>query len=164
MERVTMWITLAVALIGLVTALISLWISQGSIDELSAQKVELAAIKDCHGEVAISIEEPQDGGQVSSKVNVIGSSTPHETCRYVFVAVHDASKPGQGWKISDLTQVNKTGRWTAKVRLNEFTLGTEVEIDARVSAQPKAYVVGQHLSVPLERGVPSNIIHVRRVQ
>lgn len=159
---ITKWVELAVAIVALVTAIVSLCTSARNSAELAAQKKRIAHLERCPVEVVI--DEPKDGDHVSPEVNVSGLCSIHETCRYAFVIVRGTVAPANYWKVSGLFQVNKDGKWKGKVLLDHIPTGEEVAIEARVTDNPKAYVVGQRLSLPPEKGAPSNIVHVRRVQ
>ncbi|ETW97149.1 MAG: hypothetical protein ETSY1_23835 [Candidatus Entotheonella factor] len=132
--------------------------------QLDEQKTKLEALKNCRGEIVVSVNQPQQNAQVKREVDVSGTSTVHEICRYIFLILRDVSSPGLPWKIVDIVQVNTNGRWAGKIVLDGFPIGTEVEIEARGIGRSDAYTIGEPLPVPPEKGVPSNIIHVRRVE
>lgn len=153
------WFSLVTAIIALVTAIIG-WVRTST--ELTEQKEQIARLERCPG-VVVNITEPENGDHVSSKVTVKGTSTIHEVCRHVFIVVHDRST--SIWKITGVGEVNTDGQWTGEAKLDEISsAGGEAEITARVIAQPTTYMVGQQYSTPPVKGVPSNIVHVRRVQ
>lgn len=158
------WLPLIIALIALVTSLFNLSTSMINAEKIDMQKAEIESIKSCKGEVTAQINTPETDDAVSSSINVSGRSTIHESCRYIFLFVHDQSYPGDGWKVSDLVQINMDGTWSGTVLLNHIALGAKVEIDVRVTAQPKDYIIGQIYPIPPDKGVPSNIVNVRRVE
>ena len=132
-------------------------------DELDEQGETLEDIRNCRGEIVIGIDEPTSGDQVTSQLHVSGTGTIHQTCRYVFIFVRDISLPA--WKVTDLVQVNTNGQWAGLARLDGFVpAGGQANIEARGTAQSDAYVINAILAAPPERGVPSNLVRVRRVQ
>ncbi|MBI1745338.1 MAG: hypothetical protein HYR55_01970 [Acidobacteria bacterium] len=130
-------------------------------EELAKQQKSIERFESCYGEVIINIIDPQDGDQVSSSIDIKGTATIHDRCRYVFIVVRD--KNSQVWRVTDLLQVNINGTWAGKAKLDDIPVGGEAEISAIIIAQPKAYPVGEHFSVPPDRGVPSNFVCIKRI-
>ncbi len=161
LEILTKWIPLITAIVSLITAVIGL-------NKSLQNEIMIKAIKDCRGEATITINSPTEGAQVGDFVDIIGNVTTtaaHEMCRYVCITVHDVSTPGKGWQIADLTQADiTTGQWAGKIKLDKISIGSDVEIDARLNSQPNTCLINQHLHFPLEGGIPSNIVKVRRIQ
>lgn len=150
-----------ISLIALVTASISLVGVFINRCELKKQEEEIKTIIPCS--VEIKIRDPKDGDQVPSQVDVIGMSTVHEECQYVFIFVRGAEPPANYWRVTDLVQVNTNGQWAGKALLDEVPIGTEATIEARVAVDPQSYRTGQRLSIPPTKGARSSQVRVRRV-
>jgi hypothetical protein len=166
LKEVREWIALIFSIIGLLLSLLGWGRLKQTNGELQDQKGLLERLENCE-ETAIEIEidSPEDGSQIrASHIDIGGTSTLHERCRYVFLVVRGVS--GKTWKVADLVQVNRDGRWTARVDLDRTGVraGEQFDVDARVTAQGSVYQIGQVLPAPPQRGVPSNIIRLRRLQ
>lgn len=163
-------VVLLTALIGLATSVTSLVTTIVKTSENAAriqrtsQTVE--EIQNCLGQVSARIVSPsQDAVEhVGKRITVKGSATVNETCRYLVLITHDASVPGKPWIVADLIQVNTTGEWYGNVDLDTVPIGNLVEIDARLVAAPKGFIVHQSFPTPPGQGVRSNIVQVRRIQ
>jgi hypothetical protein len=152
------WIALITAIIALSTAIIH-WFRTST--ELDLQKERIARLEGCFGVIA-DIKEPTNGIEVLPPVDISGTSTIHETCHYVFIVIRDRSAPV--WKITDLVQVSTTGQWAGVAKLDEIPVGGWAEVTARVTARPTDYRIGQSFPIPPVKGVPSDIIRVRKKQ
>jgi len=162
----SMKIGLVTAIVALITAAISLGKSiDNSRGYVFLQEEINNKVTDCRGKVAIEIKSPKSRSHSSSSVDVEGESTVHDICRYIFIFAREVSKPNGGWKVLDMTQLNKGGEWAGRVDLEGFAnVGSEIDIDARVIANPDAFILNSYLKSPSEKGVPSNIVRIRRVQ
>ena len=159
------WLALGLSFVSLLLSLFGLGKWSQTKNELQDQKGQLERLENCQEkEIGIEIEPPEGGLQVrASSVEIGGTSTLHEQCRYVFLIVRGVSN--RSWNVADLVQVNRDGRWNAMANLDRAGVraGEQFEVDARVTAQPSVYRIGQILPTPAQRGVPSNIIRLRRL-
>ena len=95
-------------------------------------------------------------------VDVRGTCTIHDRCRYVYIIVREEAC--QAWRVTDLVQVNTDGRWTGKAKLDNVSVGSKAEVSALIVAQPQEYIVNAFLRGPPDKGVPSNIVYIKRIQ
>ncbi|MBU1235519.1 MAG: hypothetical protein KJ634_00530 [Gammaproteobacteria bacterium] len=160
-------VALLTGIVGLVASVMNAIRTQEYAQTINATAATVEEIKNCRGQVAVRIDSPSpvdsEVEQVSERVNVQGEGTVHQTCHYVLLLVHDVSVPGRPWTISDLVQINTTGRWAGIAQLHDVLIGGLAEIDARVVAQPSEFPVGNSYPYPIEAGVRSNIVRVRRI-
>jgi hypothetical protein len=158
MKDLKNWIALVAALISLVAAIISLFTSLSNTSRLDDQERTLEAVLPCR--VQVRIAEPEDGDLVRGDLEVHGTSSIDERCRFVYLFVHRVSSAA--WEVMDIVQVGPTGDWRGHVDLHGVPIGAAVKIHVRVTRRGDTWQTREILGNPPAQGTPSNIVEVRR--
>lgn len=161
MQNSSPWIGLVTAIIALFTSVISLVTSCDNYKKTNQIMEKVEDLRNCRNEVVVNISEPKDGAQIPTITDVLGKSTLHSNCRYVFLIAKDfSSTEGTRWKVVDITQLQNDGRWSGRVRLDHIPSGEKVSLVAYVTGNAGAYQPMQILNSPPDFGMPSNFIKV----
>lgn len=177
-KKLVPWINFLAAIIAFLTAIIALVaaflaISQSNITEdkvviVKDRVVDLRAdidqTPDCWAESDLTMTEPKDGDQVSSKVIVWGQATPGSLCRYVGVYVRSFSTSQLPWRLTDSWIIDRSGKWSGVARLDHIVVGESAEIHARLTARSVRESLFNDLENPPVSGVPSETIRVWRIE
>jgi hypothetical protein len=149
-------ISLIASVIALLTSIISL------LNTLNNTKRIESVEEKCP--VELIINEPKSIDHVSTEVNVIGTASIHEECRFVFIIVRGVETSNQYWEVTDIVQIDNEGKWSGIATLNNISIGNKAKIHARVCNKPDIYRIKEKMSFPPVKGVLSNIVEVRRIR
>ena len=165
MEIITKWIALITGLTALITSVTSLITSCENAKKTEQIVEEVRELKNCRYEVVVNICNPGEGDQVPKQIDIIGTSTVHPTCRYVFLFAQDVLPTGvRRWKVVDVPQLQNNGKFAGTALLDYVPLGQKVTLVAHITGNSKAYKPHQVLYSAPDYGMPSNFVNVRRTQ
>ena len=177
-ESYTPYVALAAAVIAFVAAVISILetlevgrklitvsATVRSVDEeIQDVKQQVEDIFSCWGEAEIDVRQPLAEDRVSAKIIAWGEASVDPRCRYVYVFVHDLSTVGANWRVTDVTQTDREGRWSGIASLDHVSVGGQAEIHVRLTSRPVYKPIPAFLEHPPPEGVPSQTIRVRRIE
>ena len=172
------WIALAAAVLALVAAVISyletlevgreldtVGATVRSVDEqITDVKQQVEETFSCWNEAEIDVRQPLAEDRVSADVVAWGEASVHPRCRYVYVFVRDLSAGGARWRVTDVTQTDREGRWSGIASLDHLSVGGKAEIHVRLTARPVYKPIPAFLDEPPLEGVPSQTIRVWRIE
>ena len=165
MENKIALITAVIALLAAVLGLVTAWIWYRAIDEqITDVKQQVEDIFSCWGEAEIDVRQPLAEDRVSAHVVAWGEASVHPRCRYVYVFVRDLSTGGASWRVTDVTQTDREGRWSGVASLDHVSVGGKAEIHVRLTARPVYKPIPAFLDDPPPEGVPSQTIRVWRIE
>ena len=134
-------------------------------EAVDKQKSDMEILVNCAAKnMNIKITEPTLH-QVSSTVDVRGSSAYNEVCRWAYVLVRDKDKVEQPWIVKDIVQISRDGHWAGRAMLDNISKeGGEAELLVGVSYLPNVYKIYQSLESLPDTFSFSGVVNLRRTK
>jgi hypothetical protein len=133
-------------------------------EQIKDVKQQVEDIFSCWGKAEIDVKQPLAEDRVSANVVAWGEASVDPRCRYVYVFVRDLSTGGASWRVTDVTQTDRQGRWSGIASLDHLSVGGTAEIHVRLTSRPVYKLVPAFLEHPPPEGVPAQTIRVWRIE